>query len=241
MNDWDRIFSETAPGILNGAIQMGQQLGEAGYRWEVSKYFLGWGVPVYLAALHNALGQEEAGALIPAFLGQLESAIRHRAEQDDLFPENEFLLLVESIRNNQLWLESAGEEDEEEQADQESEIPKRPEGDIPMEFLVAETAYNIVRVAFTVGYDQFQQDDRGEAATWLLAASSSSFLRGLELSLGEEEAERVRPGFFSRLRHELREQYQEIEGYPLSHFLEIAASIGKKWLQLTTHNAPDAN
>lgn len=239
MNDWEKIFSETAPGILNGAIQMGQQLGEANFRWEVSKYFLGWGVPVYLAALQNALGSDETGALIPAFLEQLESAIHLRAEEDAFFPEEEFLQLVEGIRNSEIWLHAPSVEERGTAAEEEA-AGERREGNIPIEFLVAETAYNIVRVAFTVGKDQFAGPARGEAATWILAASISSFLRGLELNLGEETAERFRPGFFSRLRHELREQYREIEGYPLSHFLDIAASIGRKWLQLTTHHDPDA-
>ena len=75
---------------------------------------------------------------------------------------------------------------------------------------------------------------------WALAALRACALRaGRRFAVSSRILDR--PLFFSRLRHELREQYQEIEGYPLSHFLKIAASIGKKWLQLTTHNAPDAN
>ena len=99
---------------------------------------------------------------------------------------------------------------------------------------IAEVAYNIVRVAFTVGDNQFKPEAAGEAATWIFAMASSSFLRGLEIGMGEEEAILCRPGFFSRLHHELREQYQEFQNYPLSHFINIAGSIGKQWMQLST-------
>ncbi|MFC1500663.1 hypothetical protein ACFL6T_06590, partial [Candidatus Zixiibacteriota bacterium] len=76
------------------------------------------------------------------------------------------------------------------------------------------------------------------AATWILAMASSTFLHAFDITYGEERAARLHPAFFSRLRHEIREQYEEIPGFPLAHFLDIASSIGKKWLQLSVTPDP---
>jgi hypothetical protein len=246
MSDWNSIFGQTAPGLLEGALQMGHQLGESEYHWEVSKYFLGWGVPVYLAALTNALGEEEASALVPDFLRELEAAIHAHSAEDDQFPEDEFIDLVESIRQQKVWLaEVAGGEANDADAPSVAVSSHRPglkrrkPGEEPLEFRIGEAAHNIVKVAFTVSRDQFSPETVGEAATWILAGGSSAFLKGLEVGMGEEEAERSKPSFFSHLHHELREQYEEIEGYPLNHYLEIAGSIARKWLRLNETSPPE--
>ena len=224
---------------------MGHQLGESEYHWEVSKYFLGWGVPVYLAALTNALGEDEASALVPDFLRELEAAIHARSAVDDQFPEDEFMELVESIRQQKVWLaEVAGGEAKEADGQPATGATSRPglkkpkAEEEPLDFRMGEAAYNIVKVAFTVSRDQFGPETVGEAATWILAGGSSAFLKGLEVGMGEEAAERNKPSFFSHLHHELREQYEEIEGYPLNHFLEIAGSIARKWLRLNETSPP---
>jgi hypothetical protein len=235
MNNWDRIFSETAPEILESAIQMGERLGARGYRWEVTKYFLGWGVPLYLEALKNALGSSEASTLIPEFLGKLDDAIQTRPPGEESFPADELLSLVEEIKQSQATeLEEAAGAGGSSADAEAGDKGAGKDTEETLEYQIAEAAFNIVRVAFTVGRSQFSAKAAGEAATWILASSCSSFLRGLEVNVGEEDAELLRPGFFSRLRHELREQYEEIAGYPLSHFLEIAGSMGRKWIQLST-------
>lgn len=236
MSSWEQIFSDAAPEMLDGAIQMGEKLGEPGYNWKVSGYFLNWCLPWYWAALQNALGDNVVKQLMPVFINEFQKAIEARVEIDPEFPAEDFSGLVDDIGDS--YVEgiagSGGEgigadlpqvEEEDTETDAES-----------IENQIAEVAYNVVRVAFTVGSNQFKPEVAGEAATWILAMASSSFLRGLEIGMGEEEAMLCRPGFFSRLHHELREQYQEFQNYPLSHFINIAGSIGKQWMQLSTES-----
>lgn len=236
MPDWDRIFSDMAPEMLEGAIQLGEKLGGPGYRWQVSGYFLNWSIPWYMAAIRNALGRDAVQELMPGFLDQMRKQVENRAMIEPGFPVEEFLGLLEEL----------GEQGMDEligrglpEGSEGSAITKSdPEALTEVENHIAETAYNIVNVAFGVGRNQFPPAVAGEAVTWVLAMASSSFLRGLEVGLGEDRAARHHPGFFSRLRHELREQYEEMPDYPLSHFLNIAGSIGKKWLQLSVESDP---
>jgi len=218
--------------MLDGALHMGHKLGGPGFQWKVSEYFLNWCLPWYMAALQNALGTDAVRKLIPVFLEELQKAIRTRAEIDQEFPVEDFLILADDISESYL----AGIMDGREPGAAEADQPTMgmAGGVDGVENQIAEVAFNIVRVAYRVGSNQFKTEEAGEAATWILAMASSSFLRGLEVSMGEKEVALYRPGFFSRLRHELREQYEEFPGYPLSHFLDIASSIGKKWMQLST-------
>jgi len=232
MPSWENIFSDAAPEMLDGALHMGHKLGGPGFQWKVSGYFLNWCLPWYMAALQNALGADVVRKLMPVFLEELQKAIKTRAEIDPEFPVEDCLGLADEISESYL----AGIMDRREPGVAEADQPTRGKAEDvdAVENQIAEVAFNIVRVAYRVGSNQFKAEEAGEAATWILAMASSSFLRGLEVSLGEERAAQHRPGFFSRLRHELREQYEEFPGYPLSHFLNIAGSIGKKWMQLST-------
>ncbi len=242
MPDWDQIFGNTAPEMMEGAVDMGRKLGGAGFRWQVTGYFLTWGVPWYVEALRNALGREKAREVLPVFFEKLREQIAERAGEvdtgavggtpgfgDEIFPTEEFLSLVRRMETAAMD-ESTGRGVPEDQAAAGEEMRRLSPEDLDNR--IAETAYNIVKVAFTVGPASFPDAQAGEAATWILAVASSSFLHGLELGLGTA-AERLRPGFFSRLRHEIREQYQEIPEYPVTHYLDIAGSIGRKWLQLS--------
>lgn len=236
MPSWEKIFSDAAPEMLDGALHMGEKIGGPGFQWKVSGYFLNWSLPWYWAALQNALGTDAVRTLMPVFIDELQKAIKTRAEVDPEFPIDDFSGLVDDIGES--YLEGiAGGSDAGAAADYQA--ADRVKDADSIEDQIAEVAYNVVRVAFSVGRNQFGAEEAGEAVTWIFAMASSSFLRGLEISLGEEKAARHRPGFFSRLRHELREQYEEIPGYSLSHFLNIAGSIGKKWMQLSTEGDPD--
>ncbi len=262
MPDWDRIFGNTAPEMMEGAVDMGRKLGGAGFRWQVTGYFLTWGVPWYVEALRNALGREKAREVLPDFFEKLRQQIVEKAAEEnttaqlsagspddpgteagletgagqsqnmpgEVFPAEEFLSLVKRMEAAALD-ESAGRGVPEAAGEDETVGHMSSE---ELENHIAETAYNIVKVAFTVGPASFPNEQAGEAATWILAVASSSFLHGLELGFGAA-AERLRPGFFSRLRHEIREQYQERTDYPVTHYLDIAGSIGRKWLQLSPH------
>lgn len=237
MPDWDKIFSNAAPEMLEGALQLGEKLGGPGYRWQVTGYFLNWSIPWYLSALLNALGHDALKELMPDFMNEMRKQIQNRAMLDPEFPANEFLTMLDDLGARSMdeligrgATDSPGGSSTSAEGEQDIAIP---------EDHVAETAYNIVKVAFTVGKNQFPPEHAGEAATWILAMASSSFLRGLAVSLGEEMATLYHPGFFSSLRHELREQYEEFPDYSLSHFLDIASSIGKKWLQLSVPSDPE--
>ncbi len=234
MSSWEQIFSDAAPEMLDGAIQMGEKLGGPGFQWKVSGYFLNWCLPWYWAALQNALGDSVVRQLMPIFLNEFQKAIEARVEIDPEFPAEDFSGLVDDIGDS--YVEGiAGSGYEGKVADRpqaEEEVTEKDAESI--ENQIAEVAYNVVRVAFTVGNNQFKPEAAGEAGTWIFAMASSTFLRGLEIGMGEEEAMLCRPGFFSRLHHELREQYQEFQDYPLSHFINIAGSIGKQWMQLST-------
>jgi hypothetical protein len=238
MSGWEKIFADAAPEMLDGAIQMGEKLGGPGFQWKVSGYFLNWCLPWYWAALQNALGGSAVRQLMPVFINELQKAIEARAEIDPDFPVEDFRGLVEDIGESYVesiagddegLISSRPQEDEEDVEEEEESIENQ----------IAEVAFNIVRVAFTVGRNQFKPEAAGEASTWIFAMASSSFLRGLEIGMGEEEAMLRRPTFFSRLHHELREQYQEFKNYPLSHFINIAGSIGKQWMQLSTEGDLD--
>jgi|GEM_PF-2814367 len=253
MPDWDRIFGNTAPEMMEGAVDMGRKLGGAGFRWQVTGYFLTWGVPWYVEALRNALGREKAREVLPDFFEKLREQIVERAAEEDAtsspseapggisggqdmpgetFPAEEFLSLVTRMEAAALDESSGrGVPEAVPEANEEAVGHLSPED---LENHIAETAYNIVKVAFTVGPASFPDEQAGEAATWILAVASSSFLHGLELGFGAA-SERLRPGFFSRLRHEIREQYPESPDYPVTHYLDIAGSIGRKWLQLSPH------
>lgn len=236
MPDWNRIFSDTAPEMLEGAIQLGEKLGGPGYRWQVSGYFLNWSIPWYMAAIRNALGRDAVRELMPEFLDQMRKQVESRAVIEPDFPVEEFLGLLNEL--GEQGMDELIGRGLPEGAEGTAIAESGPEALTEMENHIAETAYNIVSVAFGVGKNQFPTTATGEAATWILAMASSSFLRGLEVGLGEERAARYHPGFFSRLRHELREQYEEIPDYPLSHFLNIVGSIGKKWLRLSVESDP---
>ena len=239
MSSWEQIFSDAAPEMLDGAIQMGEKLGGPGFQWKVSGYFLNWCLPWYWAALQNALGAGVVKQLMPVFINEFQKAIEARVETDPEFPAENFSGLVDDIGDS--YIEGIADSGDA------GIVPDRPQAGEEttekdaesIENKIAEVAYNIVRVAFTVGNNQFKPEATGEAATWVFAMASSSFLRGLEIGMGEEEAMLCRPGFFSRLHHELREQYQEIQDYPLSHFINIAGSIGKQWMQLSTESELD--
>ena len=239
MSSWEQIFSDAAPEMLNGAIQMGEKLGGPGFQWKVSGYFLNWCLPWYWAALQNALGDSVVRQLMPVFINEFQKAIEARVEIDPEFPAEDFSGLVDDIGDS--YVENiSGSGDEGIVADRsQAEYEVTENNAESIENQIAEVAYNVVRVAFTVGDNQFNPEAAGEAATWIFAMASSSFLRGLEIGMGEEEAMLCRPGFFSRLHHELREQYQEFESYPLSHFINIAGSIGKQWMQLSTEGDQD--
>jgi hypothetical protein len=175
---------------------------------------------------------------MPVFINELQKAIESRAEMDPEFPAEDFSGLVNDIGES--YVEGIAESGDEgivtAGRQEEGEAERDAES---VDNLIAEVAYNIVRVAFTVGDNQFKPEAAGEAATWIFAMASSSFLRGLEIGMGEEEAMLCRPSFFSRLHHELREQYQEFQDYPLLHFINIAGSIGKQWMQLSTEGDMD--
>jgi hypothetical protein len=236
MPDWDRIFSDMAPEMLEGALQLGEKLGGPGYRWQVSGYFLNWSIPWYMAAIRNALGRNAVKELMPEFLNQMRRQVQNRAMVEPGFPADEFLGLLDEL--GEQGMDELIGRGLPEGAEGTALADTSPEALAAMENHLAETAYNIVRVAFGVGKNQFAGALAGEAATWILAVASSSFLRGLGVGLGENAASRFHPGFFSRLRHELREQYEEIPDYPLSHFLNIVGSIGKKWLRLSVESDP---
>jgi len=236
MPSWEKIFSDAAPEMLDGAIHMGEKLGGPGFQWKVSGYFLNWCLPWYWAALQNALGTEAVKSLMPVFIDELQKAIQARAEVDPGFPAGDFRGLVDDIGES--YLESVAGVVEQ-AVDTDLPAPETADQADSTDNQIAEIAYNVVRVSYSVGRNLFGPDEAGEAATWIFAMASSSFLRGLEISMGEERAAKYRPSFFSRLRHELREQYEEIPDYPISHFLNIAGSIGKKWMQLSTEGDPD--
>lgn len=235
MPSWEKIFSDAAPEMLDGAIHMGEKLGGPGFQWKVSGYFLNWCLPWYWVALQNALGTEAVKSLMPVFIDELQKAIHARAEVDPDFPADDFRGLVDDIGESYMESVAGDREPAAEPGLQISDIAGQADS---VENQIAEVAFNVVRVAYSVGRYQFKYEEAGEAATWIFAMASSSFLRGLEISLGEEKAAKYRPGFFSRLHHELREQYDELPGYPLSHFLNIAGSIGKRWMQLSTEGDP---
>jgi hypothetical protein len=238
MSDWNRRFADAAPAILKSAIEMGERTGAPEERWARTHQFLAWGVPWYLSALGGVLEIRETLVAIPGFLYQLRMAIEVQAEVDETFPAGDFLALVDEMatrfRDRMPAQPDAASSPE---VDKKTEAGPAESGKSPAETLdirIAEEAFNIVRASYRVGRNQFPPDQSGEAATWMLVAGASAFLRGLELGLGSARAEVLKPRFFSRLRHELREQYVEVPGYPLKHFLDIAGSVGKKWLFLAT-------
>ncbi len=238
MSDWNRRFADAAPAILKSAIEMGERTGDPEERWQRAHQFLAWGVPWYLSALGGVLEIHETLIAIPGFLYQLRVAIEVQAEVDETFPAGDFLALVNEMAarfHDQMPAQPVPESSPgagEKAAAGSAETGKGSAD--ALDTRIAEEAFNIVRASYRVGRNQFPSDQSGEAATWMLVAGASAFLRGLELGLGSARAEVLRPRFFSRLRHELREQYVEVPGYPLKHFLDIAGSVGKKWVFLAT-------
>lgn len=236
MPDWEQIFSDTAPEMLEGAIQLGEKLGGTGFRWQITGYFLNWSIPWYIAGLRNALGRDAVRELMPGFLDEMKKQVEKRGIIQPEFPAEEIINIIDDLGNQEMdELAGRGLPDGEESGS-ESRLETLSE----IENHIAETAYNIVSVAFSMGRNQFPEASAGEAATWILAMASSSFLHGLNISFGEERAARLHPAFFSRLRQEIREQYEEFPDYPLSHFLDIAGSIGKKWLRLSVSPDPES-
>lgn len=237
MSDWDQRFADAAPALLKSAIDMSSHLMVAEERWAQAHNLLAWGVPWYLSALGSVLETGRAIAAIPGFLHQLRVAVEVQGEVDETFPTPRFLALVDEMAaryRDRFPLRAALEAPPvEKEGGARSTAPSfEPSPDL--ELHIAEEAFNIVRAAYRVGRSQFSPESAGEASTWMLVSGASAFLRGLELGLGREGADLHRPRFFSRLRQELRDQYQEMPGYPLKHFLDIAGSIGMKWVQLST-------
>jgi len=236
MEDWDSIFPRSASGLLEAAVRMGHQVGEADYQWQLARHFLSWGVPVYLSALSNALGGDQAAALAPGFLDELETAIRERGTADPDFPMTEFLETANHLRSSLGPLPGAGAGEDRHPA---GTAPGGAPAEEPVDYKMAEAAHDMVKVALTMGREQFEEEAAGEAMTWILSMGCTAFLNGLAVGMGEESAERLKPSFFSRIRYELREQYEEVEGYPLSHFMEILASIGRRWIRLDSTSPPE--
>jgi hypothetical protein len=244
MSDGNRRFADAAPAILKSAIEMGDRVGDSEQRWERAHQFLAWGVPWYLSALGGVLEIHDTLAAIPGFLQQLRTAIEVQAEVDETFPAGDFLALVDEMAarfRDQMPAQAALEAPPGTGAAGAAGAAGTTGGTesgkgqaAALDTRIAEEAFNIVRAAYRVGRNQFTSEQAGEAATWMLVAGASAFLRGLELGLGSARADVLKPRFFSRLRHELREQYVEVPGYSLKHFLDIAGSIGKKWVLLST-------
>jgi len=235
MPDWDQIFSDTAPEMLEGAIQLGEKLGGAGFRWQVTGYFLNWSIPWYISGLRNALGRDAIRELMPGFLGEMKREVEKRGALQSDFPSEELIGIIDELGNQEMDELSGRGLPEADEAGSESRL----ESISDIENHLAETAYNIVNVAYNIGRNQFAGSFSGDAATWILAMASSTFLHSFDLMFGEERAARLHPAFFSRQRHEIREQYEEIPDYPVTHFLDIAGSIGKKWLQLSITPDPE--
>ncbi len=235
MPDWEQIFSDTAPEMLEGAIQLGEKLGGSGFRWQVTGYFLNWSIPWYIAGLRNALGRDAVRDLMPGFLEEMKKEVEKRGDIQSEFPSEEIINIIDDLGHQEMDELSGRGLPEGEGSDTELRLQSLDE----IENHIAETAYNIVKVAFNIGQNQFAGSFAGEAATWILAMASSTFLHAFDITHGEERAARLHPAFFSRLRHEIREQYEEIPDFPLSHFLDIAGSIGKKWLQLSVTSDPE--
>ncbi len=234
MSDWNQRFADAAPALLKSAIDMSAHLMASEERWAQAHNLLAWGVPWYLSALGSVLETGQTIAAIPGFLYQLRIAVEVQGEVDETFPTERFLALVDEMANRYRDRFPAQVALEIPPGDEERTAAPALQPSPDFELRVAEEAFNIVRASYRVGRNQFSPELAGEASTWMLVSGASAFLRGLELGLGQAGADLHRPRFFSRLRHELREQYQEMPGYPLKHFLDIAGSIGMKWVQLST-------
>ena len=233
MSDWNQRFADAAPALLKSAIDMSAHLMSSEERWEQAYNLLAWGVPWYLSALGSVLDTRQAIAAIPGFLHQLRLAVEVQGEVDETFPLSRFLALIDEMATHYHDHFPGRTALEAPPSDEGEDAPgSRSAADLDLH--IAEEAFNIVRAAYRVGRNQFSPELAGEASTWMLVSGASAFLRGLELGLGRAGADLHRPRFFSRLRLELREQYVEMPGYPLKHFLDIAGSIGMKWVQLST-------